>query len=222
MRKNEIEVIKAFLSKTEDMYRVAYDRAVSHFPRKCVFIGTTNTIDFLQDQTGNRRFLPITVDGEKRKYNPFTELTDEIVSQLWAESLALYKQGEPLFLDNSIEDDARQIQEKHTTIDPRQGIVQNYLDMLLPPNWKTMKPYQRHNYFLSPQSPGVEPRQKVCALEIWVECFGKNQEDMKPHEAKPINNMIRNLGWIEREQGRTKFTHYGKQTTFLRMDSEGQ
>ena len=216
MRKNEIEVIKAFLSKTEDMYRIAYDRMVSRFLRQCVFIGTTNTIDFLQDQTGNRRFLPISVNVEQRKYNPFTELSETIISQLWAESLELYKQGEPLFLDMSIEEDARQIQEGHTAVDPRSGIVQRYLDMLLPYDWETMKPYQRYNYFLGPSQPGTIPRDRVCAMEIWTECFGKKQEDMRPYDAKPINNMLRALEWVERKQGRTIFTHYGKQTTFLK------
>ncbi len=58
MKKSEVDEVKAFLSKTEDRYRVAYDRQVSEFPRKCVFFGTTNTRDFLRDETGNRRFGP--------------------------------------------------------------------------------------------------------------------------------------------------------------------
>src|SRR5690606_9735586 len=121
---SEVEEVKAFLSKTEDRYRVAYDRQVSEFPRKCVFFGTTNTREFLRDATGNRRFWPVEVHPEKAKYSHWEHLTDELVQQIWAEALSWYKAGESLELDEEAREEAIRQQSSHMEIDPREGLIQ--------------------------------------------------------------------------------------------------
>ncbi|MGE7604941.1 VapE domain-containing protein [Peribacillus sp. NPDC097675] len=216
MKKAEVEEIKAFISKREDTYRVAYDRVVSEFPRKCVFIGTTNTHDFLRDQTGNRRFWPVTVDTKKRKYNPITDLTDDIVGQIWAEAMELYKQGEKLYLEPAMEEEARKVQEGHMEQDPRTGAIEEYLEKPLPANWDTMQIWERQNY-LTHKPTGTIKRERVCPAEVWTECMGNDYRNMKTHEARAIADIIRKLdGWEERKPSRTTFKHYGKQTTFIR------
>ncbi len=220
MKKAEVEEIKAFITKTVDSYRVAYDRVVSEFPRKCVFIGTTNTHDFLRDQTGNRRFWPVTVDPKKRKYNSITDLTDEIVGQIWAEAMELYRQGEKLYLDPELEAEARKVQEGHMEQDPRTGVIEEYLETMLPQSWDNMQVWDRQNYLSDRQrikTDGVIKREKVCPAEIWTECLGNDYKNMKVHEARAIANILRSLaGWKERKPSRTIFKHYGKQTTFIR------
>lgn len=52
-----VDSVKRFLTATQDKYRVPYERRADVFLRQCVFAGTTNKSDFLQDETGNRRFL---------------------------------------------------------------------------------------------------------------------------------------------------------------------
>ena len=56
-RRTDVARIKQFLSLRADRFRAAYGRHVKELPRCCVFFGTTNTSDYLQDRTGNRRFL---------------------------------------------------------------------------------------------------------------------------------------------------------------------
>lgn len=61
MRRADVNTLKAFLSRTVDRTRLPYERTAADFPRRTVFIGTTNDKDYLRDMTGNRRFLPVRV-----------------------------------------------------------------------------------------------------------------------------------------------------------------
>lgn len=220
MRKTEVEEIKAFITKQTDSYRVAYDRVISDFPRKCVFIGTTNRSDFLRDQTGNRRFWAIATNHKNRKYE-VKDLTDSMVGQVWAEAMNLYKQGENLYLDSELEEEAHKIQESHMEVDPRTGMIEEYLNKFLPVEWGDMKIYERVNFLAidsgSSRHEGVRKRERVCAAEIWTECLGNDHKNMRPFEASAIYDILRKIGgWEERKPARTTFKHYGKQTTFIR------
>lgn len=91
-RKADIEAQKAFISKNEERFRPAYGREEIFHPRTCVFWGTTNRSDYLKDDTGNRRFLPVRVtqvDIEGLKANR---------DKLWAEAVHYFKSGEKYWL----------------------------------------------------------------------------------------------------------------------------
>lgn len=85
-RRNELENIKAFITRTVDKLRPPYGRRLIESPRRCVFFGTTNKDKYLIDETGNRRFKPIIVGNLD-----FKALRRERV-QLFAEAKYLYDQ----------------------------------------------------------------------------------------------------------------------------------
>lgn len=204
LKKTEVEEVKQFLSKTEDRYRVAYDRQVSEFPRKCVFFGTTNNYAFLRDQTGNRRFWPVDVDPARRKESHFDSFTDADVGQIWAEAFTLYMLGEGLELDRAAALEAERIQGLHLEDDPRGGLIREYLET------------PHGDDIVNPE--GRLP-QRVCALEIWMECLGRNKGDMKSWDAKEICELLRKVpGWAERK-GRARLPVYGLQTVFERISN---
>ncbi len=107
MRRNEIEIIKAFITRQVDNLRPPYGRRMAEYPRGVVFYGTTNLEQYLQDDTGNRRFNPVKVgmldfDALRRDRD-----------QLWAEALLIYDLGlEPsLYLQDEAAVDAVKIQQ---------------------------------------------------------------------------------------------------------------
>lgn len=57
--KADTQRIKNIVSSKTDRYRVPYGRWSSDWPRRCVFVGTTNEDHYLRDHTGARRFWPI-------------------------------------------------------------------------------------------------------------------------------------------------------------------
>lgn len=61
LRKNEIETVKAFITRTVDKIRPPYGQRNIESFRRCVFFGTTNRETYLRDDSGNRRFKPVKV-----------------------------------------------------------------------------------------------------------------------------------------------------------------
>ncbi len=85
----DVEPIKAFLTIRCDKFRPPYGRVTEEFPRRTVFIGSTNEDVFLKDATGNRRFWPVTVG---RIVDIAKIAADR--DQLFAEAVARFENGE--------------------------------------------------------------------------------------------------------------------------------
>jgi len=112
MRRADIEHLKAFLSRQVDRARLAYGRIVSEVPRQCVIVGTTNSLEYLRDTTGNRRFWPVRC----QRFN-ITELRRDR-DQLWAEAAAREARGASIRLNQELWKKAAEEQERRLTRDP--------------------------------------------------------------------------------------------------------
>jgi predicted P-loop ATPase len=112
MRKAEVDHLKAFVSRTEDRYRPPYGKTVKTYPRRCVFVGTTNSGSYLRDVTGNRRYLPVSagdidLDALRRDRD-----------QLWAEASVIEATGESLVLPSHLWPAATERQDDRLVNDP--------------------------------------------------------------------------------------------------------
>lgn len=63
LSRTEVKKMKAIITTPSDKYRPAYGRTSQDFPRRCVFAMTTNQTEYLKDETGNRRWLPVACKG---------------------------------------------------------------------------------------------------------------------------------------------------------------
>ena len=220
LKKAEVEVIKHYISKREDSFRPAYGRVVETYKRQCVFFGTTNDKDFLRDPTGNRRFMPIDVRKEFIKKDVAIDLTDNEIDQIWAEAYELYKNGEALYLSGEEESLAKIEQCKHSEVDSRRGIIEQYLNRLYPENWDSMDLYQRRSWLDDSLAPkGSVEKDFVCIAEIWCECLGKDRNDMSRYNTRDINEILKSLSDWESVQSTKNFSLYGKQKFYKRKDS---
>lgn len=216
LRKAEVEKVKAFVSKREDRFRVAYGKRLEYFPRCCVFFATSNEDDPLRDATGNRRFWIVNTKGGE-PFVPFKEYLDaETVAQIWAEAKVRYEAGEPLYLSAGLERQARAIQDDHLEKDDRLGLVGEYLTRLLPKNWDTLDPYQRRNWLEENEDSGTETRTSVCLLEIWAECLGKDPNNITRKDSFELGRMLKSLrGWSSTGKV-TRLKWYGTQKVYTR------
>jgi len=216
LKKAEVESIKHFISKQEDMYRPAYGKSVETYPRQCIFVATTNDRNFLKDPSGNRRFIPIDTDRHAATKNVH-RLTVEEVGQIWAEALEMFNAGEPLYMSGAADKMAKVAQREHSETDERKGLIESYLSVKLPESWDKLDIFERRMHLESPSKiTSVVERDFVCVAEVWTECLGKEKENMDRYKTKEINDILRSLEHWEEQKSTKNFGYYGKQRFYSR------
>lgn len=181
-----VESVKRFLTAVQDKYRVPYERRADIFLRQCVFAGTTNKSDFLQDETGNRRFLIIQTGVNKPTKSLFVPEAIEDMKAAWAQAVHIWKTEKPeLILPDSCRDEARRLQDESMADDGKVGIISKFL----------------------------EDKQRTCVLEIWREALEESGRPQK-WQSSEISDIILSIpGWA-RVKSPTNFKEYGKQKLF--------
>lgn len=220
MKKADIEKVKAFLSTTDDQYRVSYGHWVESHPRSCVIIATVNgERGYLRDITGNRRFW-IVKCRQKESVRRFA-FTEEEREQIWAEAKYYWQNGEKLWLEGDLLSASEEAARDAMEADDRLGMVEEYLDTLLPENWAEMDLYERRNWLSDRKDPtqptGTVQRERVSNAEVWAECFSRNPSDMKPADSYAIAAlMVRFRNWKRTEKVQ-RLPLYGRQRLYERL-----
>lgn len=218
LRKAEVETLRSFLSRQNDIYRAAFGKRATPHLRQCVFFGTTNAESgYLRDTTGNRRFWPVKTPGGGAKHS--WELTEEDIRQIWAEVLMYVERGEKLYLDASMETLAKAEQREVMESDEREGLVRLYLDTLLPEDWSGMDIFERRNFlhgsdFGPAQRQGTVKRTSVSSMEIWCECFGKDRSNLRRSDSNEITGILKRIDW-QRAESKVRIPLYGPQYIFV-------
>ena len=218
LKKAEVETLRSFLSRQNDIYRAAFGKRATPHLRQCVFFGTTNAESgYLRDTTGNRRFWPVKTPGNGKKQS--WNLTHEEILQIWAEALVYVRQGEKLYLSAEMDALAKDEQREAMESDEREGLVREYLDTLLPQRWAEMDLFERRNFlsgsdFGGLQEKGTVQRTSVSNMEIWCECFGKERANLRRTDSNELTGILARLGW-KRADNKVRIPLYGPQYVFV-------
>jgi predicted P-loop ATPase len=192
LKKADLDAQKHYMSKCEDTFRKAYGHVPEDYPRQNIFIATTNDWEFILDMTGGRRFLPIATDTMFQINHP-ANMPSDYVDQIWAEAYQMYLVTD--FVDVPF---AKEQQEIFLEVDPRINQIEDFLDIEIPTNFYDLTIEQRLTYFTyvdQDAATNTMLRTRVSAVEVFVECFGKNRSDMNRTDARAIKAMIKHLGW---------------------------
>ncbi|PGH21771.1 virulence-associated protein E [Fusobacterium polymorphum] len=224
LRKSELNLVKNFLSRTDDIFRASYGRRAQKYPRRCAFFGTANDTNFLRDETGNRRFWPIDCFIYKPKKSIFVDLKDAL-DQIWAEACELAKnEFYSLVLSNEAEKIAKEEQDSHSEDNVYKGIILDYLDKKIPKNaWDSMDLFARRTYLNEYESMSLQYdendltlRDRVCAAEIWEEALKMDIRYLKKSDSIEINKILSTLFKWEKIKQSSRFGKYGVQKGFRR------
>lgn len=216
LRKADFDAQKEFLTRTSDVFRMPYDREAGAHKRHCVIWGSTNDDVFLRRQEGNRRFLIVKCEDKV----DFDALTDEYIDQVWAEAVVLYRAGEQLWLTDEEGELAAVHREAFTEEDALTGIIQEYLNTLVPDAWDHMSPADRQMWLMN-SGDGMTPLgsnriDQVCSVQIWTEALGRRYGDHKRVDLLEISTALKQIpGWSQLK-GRHRVSGYGPQVVFQR------
>ena len=195
-----IEDIKSFISRQKETYKIPYETHPEDRPRQCVFVGTSNNMDFLPlDRTGNRRFAPVLVHPERVEKHILEDEKEsrEYIRQAWAEAMELYRNGfHELKLSRKTEEYLKEMQKDFMPEDAKVGVIQLWLDELA------------EDY--------------VCSIMIYKEAFSHEYDTPKDWELKEINNVMNHsiVGWEKISSHR--FAGYGTQRGWRRVAGKNE
>ena len=227
LRKAEVETLRSFLSRQNDIYRASFGKRATPHLRQCVFFGTTNEESgYLRDTTGNRRFWPVKTPGNGYKHS--WQLTQREIDQIWAEAFFYVQQGEKIHLDSEIDALAKDEQREALQTDEREGLVREYLDTLLPDDWDKMdlaehRGFLRNDQFVGGNRAGTVLRKTVCAMEIWCECLNRDGAAIHRGDSNDIFSILARLGWkkaTNNSLGVSRLPIYGPQRCFVRPEAQ--
>ena len=176
----ELEHIKAFITRTHENWIPKYREFAVTFPRRLVFIGTTNQEEFLADETGNRRWLPVKVDGAD------VEAIERDRLQLWAEARGSFEATGIAFRE--AERLAKDVHEDHMIKDSWADVVNNWLD--------------ETDIF-----SGEINREKklITSMEVLIDALSFDKKQIGRREELRIGKVLQGLGFekaVSRQNGK--------------------
>jgi len=175
MKYADMEQVKGLVTTRTDTFRAPYGRVALDHARRFIMVGTTNTDDYLRDDTGNRRFWPMKCAHADIAWLEMHRL------QLWAEALHQYMQGTAWWedMDGPTAEATRDMQQSRMSDDVWQDILRTVLNNREPMHRITYCGEQR--YFTA----GVE---LLYALDVKV-------NDMPKYSRRLRSLMNRIPGW---------------------------
>lgn len=190
-----VQSIKAFITRTADRYRRPYAEYTSTLPRQCIFIGTTNESEFLTDTTGNRRYLPVEIHIPRGKLFENEKYIKDYILSCWRE--ALYKMNNDknnfyLTIPHKYMKIVDSLQEHRVIEDPRLSELEN---------------------FLSDMKVG----DKVCSRMIFAEAFRGITKDATKGDFKIIGSYMNKFKNWKRFDNTITFEKYGKQKYWIKV-----
>lgn len=121
LKSRELEYVKSFITRTHEKWIPKFKEFAHTFPRRLVFIGTTNEERFLADDTGNRRWLPM--QSDKADLDGIKQVRD----LLWSEAREIFNAEGIAF--RKAEELAREVHKDHMLLEPWADEIQKWLHM---------------------------------------------------------------------------------------------
>jgi len=198
----EISKYKEFMTRRIERYRPVWGRKDVFEPRTCAFIGSTNKLVYLRDETGNRRSWPVAT-GEIK-----IEALKQDRDQIWGEAVQLYRNGVHWWPTREFEKQhIRPQQEARFEPDPWEPLIKKYLDPLIDDCSK---------------APPGRDLPKIPLIDIAVDVLGfttsntQQQGELKtpivrldPKTQGRIAAVLHHLGWLPKHNKRERWWEPG-------------
>ncbi|MCB1160231.1 MAG: hypothetical protein KDK45_22200, partial [Leptospiraceae bacterium] len=119
--KVDMEHIKGCLSMTNITGRRKYARRPETYPRRASLCGSTNDENFIGDETGTRRYLPVKID----RIN-FDKITPELIAGVWSQARYLFEQGFKYWVTSEEQSILEKLNEPYKIQSPEEELLLKY------------------------------------------------------------------------------------------------
>ena len=165
-----VESIKQFLTITKDSFRPVWGRQVVTRGRRCVFSATTNDPDILDDLTGNRRYMVLTVGNINHQKNK------ELIPFLLGSIYQKYMSGVIVPYLNSEESALqRRTNERYAKEDAYATLVYEWVNAL--PD---------------------KPRIGFTTIDLTLDCLCMPAQALTPKISRHVGKILRSLGYFQK------------------------
>ena len=195
MKSAGLDIMKAFITRKEDIARMAYQREAQSYPRRCVFGGSTNSSEYLSDETGNRRFFCISctsIDLDYLRSN---------LELIWAEVMGWYMVREKPYIDDEkILSEINASQKSRFEVDEMGDSVCSYVyDKMIEWRIKVGKSNSklRGNEL---NMLAISTFEGVTIKQIWVDAFDGSLSYLKRVEQDRISKIMRDFGFSRKRR----------------------
>ena len=113
----------------------------------------------------------------------------------------------------------KNVQEQHTEESPLAGMIREFIEKEIPENWAELSISDRQDFI---RGDGFEyngplvKRDRICALEIWVELLNGDVKKLTRAMAIEINDVLRKTeGWYQ-PRNKIRFSTYVYRKDFIK------
>lgn len=161
----DVNAVKKFLTQQIDRYRPPYGKTAIDAPRRVILNGTINPEGnpYLRDPTGARRFWPVVVGKID------TDALERDRDLLWAEAVAMFREGQPHWIQEEEQAAVLLEQDIRTDVD----------------------------VWTSRISPMLQTRVSVTQWEVF-EVLSLQTKDVDHRHAGRVGRIMKKLGWDSR------------------------
>ena len=178
-------------------YRAPYERRSQWVPRANVFAATTNDRIPLTDETGGRRYWPVTcgrIDLEALKRDR---------DALWGEAYALYQAGTPWW------DDFAEFREA-LAVEQENRYQAGPLDELILPWLKNPAPRLFESRVDRTELRFDSEPGKITILDVLVHACGKAQHEINQRDRLAVVRCLRHAGYHREKPSRISADHVAR------------
>jgi len=177
--------LKNVITSQEDHYRAPYSSNTDKFPRKSIFVGTTNSDTFLKDSSGSRRFwiVDLPQDYTNKGETISTEQLERDRDRIWCGAMKAYREGAKPFLDWS---------------DEKESFIANN-------KFKDDHPFKFHALTVIKQIPLGTP---FTAREVLVTNKFSDELKLTTEDYRQMGVVLKDLGCVK--AGRKQGQHHWK------------
>jgi hypothetical protein len=186
LSRSEVTLVKSYVSRAVDRFRPPFGTRAADFGRQCIFAGTVNRAAYLADETGARRFWPLTC-GQIN-----IDALEDDRDQIWAEAVAMYRAGTPWWLD---------------TVELNQQASAEQLDRYEGDAWEdpirewVADPTDRLDQHGHPVSTLTSTFESVTVSDVLIHCLGKAPHQWVQSDMNRVARCLQVLGFARRKVG---------------------